>query len=406
MRKNPTQQSTDHLPPDSPRLFSSGRRARATSRRHNEPKYQFLDTSGWPSVDRVREFWEGWFSQYDGTKKAGLAARFRSHDNHPHLSAFLELFTFAVLKRSGYEIHVEPAAGSKNLDFLASAKERDLNFYAECTATGQRADETSGDAREADILEAINRMPIAGFLPCVEFERRGSQTPSIRRLLAGLTSWFASLDHVAAIKQLRETNRLSEWTWMEADWRVKIRALPIEFERGRGKGALGIVGPRVFWDQERFRLREALDDKASKYGGLDAPLLVLINSTEYQQDSDLMTALVGDEVWDVDVIHNRASRRFRPNGVFGSRAKPRNVFLSTVMHGRFNVLSFASTEHTLVIVHHPFASRPLPRGLFPFCEERHFDSVSLQMVTTPPTMSVGEFFGLPRGWPFFDKDPH
>ncbi len=60
----------------------------------------------------------------------------------------------------------------------------------------------------------------------------------------------------------------------------------------------------------------------------------------------------------------------------------------------------------MIIVHHPFASNPLPLGLFPFCEERHFDRETGDLVTVAPTMSVGEFFGLPSGWPFFDKDPH
>ena len=141
------------------RLFNSGQRTLTTSRTYNEPMYKFLDTSAWPSVDRVREFWEGWFSLYDDAKKPGLAARFQSYDNHPHLSAFLELFTFVVLRRAGCQVEVEPSVGKWALEFLARMNQRDLQFYCECTATGQRAEEASADALEADILDAIDNVP-------------------------------------------------------------------------------------------------------------------------------------------------------------------------------------------------------------------------------------------------------
>jgi hypothetical protein len=386
------------------RLFSSGERTRITSRRYNEAVYSFLDTSAWPSVDRVREFWDAWFSQYDNVKKPGLAARFQSYDNHQHLSAFLELFTFAVLRRSGFDIEIEPRVGKRALEFFASMNERDLKFYVECTATGQRAAQASADAREAEALEAIDKAPTGHFLLQVEFERCGSQAPPIRRLRADLTSWLASLDHAAAIDQLREANRLSKSTWKERDWVIKFAALPAEAESGDDEGALGFIGPHDLDTTEHLRLRHALDVKASRYGRLDSPLVVVADSTGHQRDRDLMLALLGDVVWDVDLKTNHASERFLPNGVFGSPRKPRNVVLSAVMHGHFDVLSFA--DRPMILFHHPFARKPLPLGLFPFCKELHFDRDTGRLVTVAPTTSVGEFFGLPSGWPFFDRDPY
>ena len=385
------------------RLFSSGERTLSITRRYNEPMYSFLDASAWPSVERVREFWEGWFSQYVSVKRPDLAARFQSRDNHQHLSAFLELITFAILGRAGFEIEIEPSVGKFALEFLATMNERKLKFYCECTATGQRAEEAGADSREADVLEAIDKVPTGHFLLQVEFEKRGSQAPSIRRLRLELASWLASLDPVAAIDEFRETNQLNEWTWAEADWRVKFGALPAEAEPGDDEGALGFIGPRVFVGKEHLLLRRAIDRKASKYGILAAPLLVLTNSTEFQRDRDLMMALLGDPVWDVNFQTSYFSERYLPNGVFGSPSKPKNVVLSAVIHGKFGALNFADRPMTLV--HHPFASIPLPVGLFPFCEEHHFDRETGKLVTTPRAMSVGEFFGLPSGWPFFDDDP-
>jgi hypothetical protein len=92
----------------------------------------------------------------------------------------------------------------------------------------------------------------------------------------------------------------------------------------------------------------------------------------------------------------------RAVGGLGGPKTPRNVALSAVMHGCIDVLSF--TDRPMVLVHHPFARRALPLGLFPFCEERHFSREGGELVTISPTMTVGEFFGLPLKWPFFDAD--
>ncbi|MDO8472301.1 MAG: hypothetical protein Q7T05_00620 [Dehalococcoidia bacterium] len=282
---------------------------------------------------------------------------------------------------------------------------RDLKFYAECTATGRREAEAGADARAADLLEAIDKVPTGRFLLQVELQKRGSQAPSIRLLREGLTSWLASLDHLAAIDEFREANRVSEWTWTERDWRIKFAALPAEAQPEEDEGALGIIGPHDLDMTQHLRLRRALDIKASGYGTLDHPLLVVANSTEYQRERDLMIALLGDVVWDVDLRRSHASERFLLNGVFGSPAKPRNVVLSAAMHGHFDALNFTLPDRTFSLTHHPFARHPLPRKLFPFCKERYFESETGQMVIIEPKVTVTEFFGLPKDWPGFDRDP-
>lgn len=196
-------------------LFSTAKRERSDGSRYNEPAYSFLNTSAWPSVGRVREFWEDWFAPYDDDKKIGLAARFQSYDDHPHLSALLELFTFAILRRSGYEIDIEPPVGSKVLEFFASRGKHDPRFFVECTATGQRVAEASTDALEADALEAIDKVPAGPFLLRVEFLQHGPQAPPAKRLTSGLTSWLATLVHTTAVEKFHEANRFNEWTWAE-----------------------------------------------------------------------------------------------------------------------------------------------------------------------------------------------
>ena len=173
------------------------------------------------------------------------------------------------------------------------------------------------------------------------------------------------------------------------------------------EGGLGFIGPKVFDGKlESLRLRAKLDRKASKYGVLDAPLLVVTTSTQHQGEHDLMTALLGDKLWNVNMETREVIETRKQNGVFYDGAGPRNVALSAVIHGYFGVLRFAEPDKSFRLVHHPFAAKPLPRGLFPFCEEKRFDTDTGQGLSEPASQTVCEFFGLPTGWPFFDNDPN
>ncbi len=373
-------------------LFRLGPRTRTSSRRYNQPMYSFLNASDWPSAARVREFWEGWFTKYDEDKKRALAARFRSADNHILLSAFLELFTFAVLKQAGYAVQFDPPVGTRDIDFLASSGDG-LTLYAECTATGRHVAEVGADARESDVIDAIDKVPNRQFVLGVRCIERGAESAPLRRLRSSLTTWLSTLDQI-------ETR---EWTWRARGWVVQVTAIPVGDDPLEDEGGVGIIMSNAFTNDQPLRLRGAIDGKASKYGRLDKPLLVVTDSTEHQTERALMTALLGDVLWHLNFANNTYSVGAKPNGVFSDTTGPRNIALSAVMHGHFDALNFA--DRPLVLVHHPLARHPLPLGLFPFCEERRFHPETGELQTTTPSTTVAGFFGLPVGWPFFDLDP-
>jgi hypothetical protein len=159
-----------------------------------------------------------------------------------------------------------------------------------------------------------------------------------------------------------------------------------------------------FVPDQHIRLRSAMDGKASKYGELGRPLLLVLGSTQFQSDRDLMTALLGDVQWHINFATKAVTTGRRPNGVLYDAKGPRNVAMSAVMHGHMDALSFAAKDRPMALTHHPFAAYVLERGLFPFCEERYFDAATGELVTVPPGISVQEFFGLEAGWPHFDRD--
>jgi len=379
---------------DRVRLFDERTRSRTSPRRYNEPMYSFLSTSGWPSIERVRDFWENWFRQYPDEKKAGLAARFRSHD-HGHLSAMLELFTFAALKQSGCDLLVEPKAGDRSLEFLAS-RPGHSDFLVECTVTGQRASEASAKTRESDVIDAIDQIDARNFLVNVNVIQPGHRSPSLGRLKAKAQDWIDSLNSGAQSE--------GELLWDSDGWRVRLWADAIEGSDD-DVGGMGMIGPRVYEPEQHRRLRGAIDKKASANGDLEQPLLVVVSSTEHQLERDLVTALVGDRLWTVNMETHQVNEIRKPNGIFHDGRRPRNTKLSAVMHGNVGATQFGGSDRQYYLVHHPFAEHPLTPGLFPFSEETTFDSRTGEPTTTPPCVSTVEFFGLPDRWPFYEEDP-
>ncbi|HLF77475.1 MAG TPA: hypothetical protein VJB57_08280 [Dehalococcoidia bacterium] len=377
-------------------LFSSDRKLPYRPRDFSEPVYAFLDGSVWPSFSRLREFWDGWFVEYPPENRKPLAARFQSPSEHRHLSAALELLTFAVLKQGGYGVQVEPPVGDYLLEFLATGRNHD--FFVECTVTGQSQIDASADALEAQFLDVLNKTPVLHHLLSLSFEARGSSAPPGKKLRAELAKWAELLDSGLALAS--ET----PFHWNHEGWRVAFHALPLKDGEEADGTAIGMT-INTFDVKESLRLRGALDGKASKYGILGKPLLVVVGSTEFQRDVDLWDAVLGDRVWDVHHNSNEVTERRIAKGVFGHVQRPRNTTMSAVLHAPFRSHSFASGETELSIIHHPFADVPFPQGLFPFVKEYDWDPAG-KAAAIEPTATVADYFNLGVGWPHFDQDPH
>ena len=374
------------------RLFDSYERTRITPRRHGEGTYGFLNSSAWPSMERLRDYREGWFEQYDGDRK-DLATRFGSPIKHAHLSAFLELFTFAVLKRSACAVAVAPAARNYNLDFLAS-RDTGVSLYVECTATGQSAADVAADVRKGKVFDAIQEIPTGRFVVGANVEASGASDVPLKALRPAFSRWIGSLSRDPKVDQE------NVWKWESDGWRIGFWATPIDEE-----GGLGIIGPEIFDAHEQaIRLRRAIDEKAAKYGALDKPLLIVTNSIQHQSERDLSLAVEGDYVYQVNTVTRDVSILRKPNGVFVNTLGARNVNMSAVMHGCFGAITFTRDNPDIRIVQHPYAAQPLPRGLFPFCEEWHYNDDGARVVT-PASMTLADFLGLPAEWPYFDDDP-
>jgi hypothetical protein len=377
-------------------LFSASPVREYRVRRYSESVYHFLDVSAWPSFNRLRTQWDRWFAQYPENKRAALASRFQSPIEHQHLSAAMELFTFGVLRQCGFEVEVEPQIGNYLLEFLATAGPNGAECYVECTVTGQSKTEASSDALEAEFLDAINKTTIGQFALGLSFDARGLKAPPAKKLRSELARWVASLDP--------DATKVTDFLWEHEGWQVNFHAFPLKGKANADDNAIGMT-MNSMWVDEALRIRQAVDLKATKYGSLEKPLLVVVGSTEIQQDEELWEALLGGRVYQLNRKSKQVTETPKRNGVLFDTKGPRNTFMSTVLHAPFRSHSFASRESPPTITHHPYASLTLPHGLFPFADERWFDDDG-KLVRVEAQCTVAEFFSLAEGWPHFYDDPH
>jgi hypothetical protein len=84
-----------------------------------------------------------------------------------------------------------------------------------------------------------------------------------------------------------------------------------------------------------------------------------------------MAVLFGDPLWHINMETREVNETRKRNGLFHDGKGPRNVVMSAVMHGYFGAWGFADRK-SLTLVHHPFASKPMPLGQFPFCGRTPF----------------------------------
>lgn len=120
-----------------------------------EKIHEFFEREGRPEAAPIRDWIEHWFDQLPSEKQGDIRGRLRSDDIKQFTSACFELQMFAMLKRMGFTITVEPTLGDGRYkpDFLV--RREDETFYLEATVCGQGAGDLQGTRNEQDAVEKI-----------------------------------------------------------------------------------------------------------------------------------------------------------------------------------------------------------------------------------------------------------
>ncbi|MGA2990309.1 MAG: hypothetical protein ABSD88_07515, partial [Candidatus Korobacteraceae bacterium] len=170
---------------------------------------------------------------------------------------------------------------------------------------------------------------------------------------------------------------------------------------------IGVVMPEEMRDLHTHDdIRTAIDGKATKYGMLNHPLIIVVNVLDdFCDDDDIWNALFGGEQM---VVIRQGVGQFRhewghraANGALRGRGGARNRLASAI--SVTHQLSPSTLRSRAVdLIHNPWAVNPLPVAALPIPQITI--SVPDGQLHRHDGIHHADLLGIPDAWPVQDRD--
>lgn len=375
-------------------IFDDVQRADIEPAGHLVGGFEYLNASARDEATRVRAFLEHMISNYPEPNRDELVRRIRSRDERAHRSAVFELTLHHLLLQRGFNVvEIEPEmVNGRAPDFLVEAPDR-RRFYLEATtAWGELGGDAGADRRRRDAMQAIDNVASPDFF--LGLHTRGTPiTPvPIGRLRRAVQRFVDGLDYDAVVADIENNRQAPIYQEDLNGLHILIEPIPKNL-RGTGGRAVGtrmLPGGVV---RSHEAIADAVRRKASRYGDLDLPYIVAVNSIDTFANRDsAIDALFGTEAV---VVHPEGHEWVRnPDGVWRNQAGPTHTRVSAVLSTeRFSAWDIGQRAPRLVL--NPWAANPLgdvPLGL-------EVLRVENDRLLATGGATLGALFGLADGWP-------
>jgi hypothetical protein len=280
-------------------MFSPRERTERGSKNHGETDWQYLDRSGRPAAQKVRDLLTSWLASYPEVHRGDLVSRMRGGDDTEFQAATFELLLYSALSRLGCTIEVHPTlpTSTRHPDFLATSPSGDRVYVEAVLASEFSQDAKAAQRRTKVVLDAIERVDSPDFFIAVDAEGYPETPPSGRRLRAALQRWISGLsyDAVAADLHARGNDALPTFSWSHEGWEISFDAIPKKPDRrGQGQRTIGAIFGEARRGTSNEVIKEAVKFKGGRYGDLPHPLLVAINVDSISVDKDDEVGAHGD----------------------------------------------------------------------------------------------------------------
>ena len=376
-------------------LFNEIERTERRPMRRRESIFSYLNKSAREEVAAARTVLQQWLNSLPVEAHEELISRLKSPIDHEHLAAFWELYLYELFSQLGYKLEIHPTieGSTHRPDFLVCL-DGGPSFYMEAVLAGLPSKEdAAADVRLAEVFDLINEMPKSDYFLYVRHRGLPKTPPPVRKLRKDLAVWLESLsvDGGDATREAR-----SEFTWSHDGLTLFIRAIRKSIPSANGR-PIGFSMGEARWVRTDQDIRDAIEQKANRYGKLSLPLIVAVNVVSDQcEDYDIFNALFGSEVVEfislpeksyVAQLDNR-----QPNGVWSNKTRKR--YVSAVLIG-CNVSLYNCI--TPVLIHNP---NPLNRLVMPnYPLPQAIADNETGMVRHQPGRKAADYLRLPSPWP-------
>jgi hypothetical protein len=253
--------------------------------------YEYMDRTARPECAKVRELIEEWLSSVPEPERDEFIRRFQSCDDIAFHSAFLELYAHSLLRATHHSVEFHPrlAGTTKRPDFLAKGVDgREL--IVECTvATEESAADRAAQARKNVLYDSINRVVCDDVFLDLRIEGSPNSPVPGRKWITIIQNWVNSLNYNALVK-LGPLPNDAEKPRLELEHDglyLTIKPIPKKSSaRGKGQPSIGAQSFDAYWVDSHADIRETIRDKASRYGSMSRPYIVVVNCLGTNADEE------------------------------------------------------------------------------------------------------------------------
>jgi hypothetical protein len=367
------------------KLFEDKVRVDLEYAKHQHDTYEFYDNSAIEEFAAGRDRLNDWFSRYPDGDKKQLKRDFQSNFD----SAFLELFIHEVFLQQGFSLTPHPIVpnSTKKPDFLA--KKGELEIYLEArVATDESNEERALKAKHNIIYDTINQIECPYYWISVKeisfLSNKQAKLSKIKQSLEDDINNYGALRIVLKEETYFE-RREKDIIYEDENIRIAISLWPCTVKKSRPIGSY-IGGSYTGGCEEA--IKNAIKAKGYRYGKLERPYIVCINSLSYKHThtEDVYNALFGHQrVKLVDDLNN-TNQEFKTSsdGVFDESF---NYSYSSVS-GVFITRVFPSNVH---VADHWLVKHPFSANVFDFDRlELSFIHVNGNKIETVPKLSIAD----------------
>lgn len=326
-------------------LFDSIERTYLETARNNESVYDYYNISARTDIAIIRNTLESWFLNYPEDEKKELKSRFKKDFD----SAFYELFLYELFSKLGYEIIIHPDLPSspKRPDFLIC---RDgLEMYVEAKVVTNKTDEQEAFERKInEFYDNLNKLDSGDFMLCVErFDILTKKQPGTKGIITYLEQELKKIDPGILSEDIKKKGikKMPIIEYNNGDIHIAVKPMPVTPSAIKVKRRpIGIYPVEIFWGGGEDALRNSIEKKAKKYGKLDKPFIICLNSLDIRMSGkiDVDNAIWGSPILSYStpfgnredkwkrqsdgVFFNQKGVRFKNlTGIFVSKICPHNI---------------------------------------------------------------------------------
>ena len=350
-------------------IFNNFRTEDLSRKRARETFFEFLDRSTLETCNQKRALISSLLADYPQIDQLDIIGRLKSREEANFVSALFEMVLFNVLLRLGMKVDVHPCLSNGYKPDFEVLSPNGHKFYIEAVLSSERSQRSVAGQRMIDTtLEVVNSHAHPLFRVAVTSTGEPSTQPNAKKLKENIHRW---LDGLGPNTKSDDEKAISKFDIN--GWQLQCKAIPINSRKENSSGILFIsIGSDAHMVNRSTPIRDAIVSKANKYGKLDSPLMIAVNSLCFFLDEDEeLSALYGSLQADFSLDNLDADfgiSRTRNGAWNGSKGPQYRNVCAVWIFRNLHLYSLCDAQNTLYL--NPFSCHDIPESLLTLSHHR------------------------------------